>query len=660
MKFLRSKEATAELLLVLPAEIRSLIAAGSIDAALGMLRAELTAAPDDPKINLQLGCGLLLLGRTAEARAPLRRAATDPRYSALAWTHLAEVEAQAGRPARAIVSLRRVVALQPDVVSSRLNYGRLLFRLAKIEHAAAQAKTILRLAPRSPEGHQLFGLTLCCRRRFQEASTAFAAWVRYSPGEPQALLFLARARLLSGDGKGARNACQRSIDSNERLAPAHFLMSRIGIAAGNLRLGQAHLESCVALRPNSSTFRALLAEVMAGRAQYGAAVAMAESALALNANSRTAALVAAKCHYALGEFKKAQEVLRHLGGKLPAWAQLPNGAEPLPGAAALRASNKANINAAATSSDARQKTENVGSSTSAATGRSEPEASSINFSMSDAEDESQSENAIKWLIARYDALINFMALERALLLRNILFETRTKRNFILTDLTRGIVVIVAHVYFFWLIGRAMPAGISSVEFCNPAFTIWFLFKGASELTKVGAGYEKASANANVKWINILIGCFVVKYFVPIFGFIIVVFIFLMLNDTRVMGMLSFPDVPKLTSIWMIASLLGLGFGLFSAFLKTRWTPYSFIYKILMWLLYVTCGVYESYVSMPAQVAPYFIINPLIPLVEYSRQATHAGYPVWGGPTIIYPLILAGLFLVCGLALHRVQRAEVGA
>jgi tetratricopeptide (TPR) repeat protein/ABC-type polysaccharide/polyol phosphate export permease len=648
---LGARDAAAVALAVLPSEVRGLFADGSREDALRILRNALANAPDDAKANYHLGSALLLVGLASEAWAPLRKAAVMLPKGAAAWARLAEAEIQIGRPDHAAVSLRHAISLRPEWAAVRLRYGQILLGLGRFQRAMEQAVAVLDLDARSSDAHRLHGLALSRLRRFDEAAAAFAAWVRTSPGEVKPLFFLARARLLAGNCGGARNACQRAIDLDGGLLRGQLLMARIAVNLGNPRLRQTHLEKCVEMRPESATLRVFLAEVLLGRNQLGSALDAAQTACALNPKSRAAVLAVARCYIAVAEFAKARAALGGLSEPLPEWA-----------AAIVRARpEKAIVYPALGPSATAGADTKIGGHDSALSVTEGPSVGDPPPSSTPSwlyrRDSSMRRSPIATLREGFDDFAAFISLEKALVLRDILFETRTRRNFILVDLARGVVVIIAHVYFFYFINRAVPANISMVEFCAPAFTIWFLFKGATDLTKVGSGYSKSNASINVKWIHLLLGAFLVKYLVPIIGLIIVIMFFFLFYDTRVMGMKYFPDVGSLASIWAITCCMGLGFGFISDFIKKYWLGYALIYKVLMWILYITCGVYQSFVLMPSVLAPYFILNPLIPLVEFSRRAIHAGYPIWGGPTLIYPLVLAGIFLVSGLVVHGARHSE---
>jgi ABC-type polysaccharide/polyol phosphate export permease len=258
------------------------------------------------------------------------------------------------------------------------------------------------------------------------------------------------------------------------------------------------------------------------------------------------------------------------------------------------------------------------------------------------------------LLDRFDAFANFASLESALILRNIRIASGKGSDPFFGSI-RTVVIIIAHIYFFWMISRSMPAGISQVEFVTPAFTMWFLLSGASRYRKPNSPRDTSSKQANIKWINILIADLTIESMQTIFAYIFIFVLFAFIyNDQRVMTMKYVPLIPKTVYLMFIAILMGLGLRLVSEYLVPRWKLFSLLLKVLMFLIYVTCGIYSSLASLPPLIAPYFAFNPLIHLTESARQAVHSGYPIWGVDTR-YPLVLACILVFVGLGFRRLDR-----
>jgi ABC-type polysaccharide/polyol phosphate export permease len=263
-------------------------------------------------------------------------------------------------------------------------------------------------------------------------------------------------------------------------------------------------------------------------------------------------------------------------------------------------------------------------------------------------------NFLERLLQTFDEFTQFMALEAALILRYIRL-TRGKSNNPVFGSVGTIVIIVSHIYFFWLISRSMPAGISQVEFCTPAFTMWFLLRGSSKYRKAPAFPDKSIKHTNVKWINVAVAELAIESLKTIFAFIfILVFFTYIYNDQRVMALKYPPNIPQTAYLMCIAITMGFGLKLVSEYSIARWKLFALFEKVLMFLVYVTCGVYSSISTLPPLIAAYFSWNPLIHLVEFGRQALHPGYPVWD-VTTLYPLSVAGGLLFLGLTLRRYNR-----
>ncbi|MBV8471876.1 MAG: tetratricopeptide repeat protein, partial [Hyphomicrobiales bacterium] len=290
---------------------------GADEAAVLRILVALEKEPESEALNYQAGRALLAVGRPGEARTFLRLAARGGEDRPLAARLLALAEWRAGRFARAAVLWRRIARLEPAATDARLDYARALLRIGKADDALRQAQDILRSEPDLAEAHELEGLALFRQRRFKEAAAAFARSAGDAPTEAIAPFLQARAAFLARDRQAARLACQRALGLEPDAFRGHMLMVRIALASSNLMLAQAHLQRGVALRPNSADLRARLAEVMTQRSQFKAALEMAASARALNADHFGAGVVIVRCHIALGRLATAQSLLDQLEQQRP-------------------------------------------------------------------------------------------------------------------------------------------------------------------------------------------------------------------------------------------------------------------------------------------------------------------------------------------------------
>lgn len=301
---------------------RALPDPGEAEAAIPGFLASLEEEPRNEALHYQLGRALLATGRAGDARAPLRLAARNGELRMEALRLLALAEWRAGRFARAAVTWRRVARALPDATDARLDCARALLRIGKSAEALQQAQDALRLEPTLAEAHELQGLALFRQRRFKDAAAAFARGAGDGSADAIPLFLQARAAVLAHDWQAARVACQRALALAPDVYRGHLLMVRIALASRNMMLAQAHLQRAIALRPNSAESRARMAEVMALRSQFKAALEMASSACALDADNFAARVVIARCQVALGRLAAAQDLVDQLERQRPNWPGL--------------------------------------------------------------------------------------------------------------------------------------------------------------------------------------------------------------------------------------------------------------------------------------------------------------------------------------------------
>lgn len=114
-----------------------------LEAAMAEFRAELAVTPEDPLANDQLGVALLDAGHPTEALGPLERAVkADPRFLHVA--HLGRAQLALDRPAEAVVTLRRALALsagqEAEASDLRKVHYQLGLALRKLGDAEGAAK----------------------------------------------------------------------------------------------------------------------------------------------------------------------------------------------------------------------------------------------------------------------------------------------------------------------------------------------------------------------------------------------------------------------------------------------------------------------------------------------------------------------------------------
>jgi ABC-type polysaccharide/polyol phosphate export permease len=249
-----------------------------------------------------------------------------------------------------------------------------------------------------------------------------------------------------------------------------------------------------------------------------------------------------------------------------------------------------------------------------------------------------------------DAVFAFIALEKALILRNIrmVAGANISRAFIAS--IRLYVVIDAHVYLYWAINRAMPGTISFLDYNAGGFALWALFSSMTHKAVSPAVSAPFNTTLNIRWINLFVADFVWEVAKVLLALGLAYGQFLVFPQRSVSLVSGMPNIPLFAAMLLLVALLGSGFGLVLSSARKRWPVIDATMEAAMWFLFVTSGIYESYVQLPAQIGDYFRLNPVMVIVEYSRVALDKGYPV-GDLSLSYPIIVTAVLLVLGLLLR---------
>jgi ABC-type polysaccharide/polyol phosphate export permease len=211
---------------------------------------------------------------------------------------------------------------------------------------------------------------------------------------------------------------------------------------------------------------------------------------------------------------------------------------------------------------------------------------------------------------------------RALILRNIRLKYFRRPAGFFLEFLQPTLVCILHYFIFGLINKAMPPGVSLEQFIWGSFPIWFIF------SHIYFVLEKARPSARPPFPGVTAMhmrlaicawpvianatfCFVSVFLMNVFG-----------------DHVPIPDVPLTALIMMITAMIAFGFGLTCEGI-TRVVPIiGPIIHFLPWLVFLTCGIYFSIVSLPPEMEFIGSYNPILNLIEYERHAFNPGYPVF--------------------------------
>jgi ABC-type polysaccharide/polyol phosphate export permease len=258
--------------------------------------------------------------------------------------------------------------------------------------------------------------------------------------------------------------------------------------------------------------------------------------------------------------------------------------------------------------------------------------------------------ATRRLNAPIDGLIALLMLEKSLVLRNIRLQNDGTSIKAFNAVLRAILVINAHVWVFWTLGRGMPGSISYVAYNAGGFTAWMLFGMIVRCSKPNAGAFHYNKNANIKWVHAFTADIIWETSKLLLGFIICLLFYYFFSMPFLGPALSI-NVPLLVYTLAICIMLGVGFGLILSTAQLRWPALEAGTESLMWIVFITSGVYTSYINLPRYVAEWIWYNPLVTLIEFSRKSLYHAYPT-DDLSLVYASEVAMALLFVGLGFRR--------
>ena len=218
---------------------------------------------------------------------------------------------------------------------------------------------------------------------------------------------------------------------------------------------------------------------------------------------------------------------------------------------------------------------------------------------------------------------------------------------------RLFVVINAHIWGFYELGRNLP-GSSYISYSTAGFTTYFFFSMLSRCALPTTRLAPFNKNLNIKWGHLFIADLVwesAKIFVAICVTLSIYVVFPM----RFLGVpVEMPNLPLLFSTFVIAGTFGTGFGLLLHTAKQRWAIAEATTESIMWVIFVTSGVYMPYSLLPWYIDRYYWYSPLIAVIENARRALDSTYPV-EDLSLAYSGAIALTVVFLGLSFRRWER-----
>lgn len=243
--------------------------------------------------------------------------------------------------------------------------------------------------------------------------------------------------------------------------------------------------------------------------------------------------------------------------------------------------------------------------------------------------------------------IDHLLIVRALILRDLRSRYRGNPFGVLSEYFRLVIVIVAHYVFFSVTDKEMPANVPIEIFVIAAFSIWFGFSRTVTAAESGAKWPaRASQIPGITRMHFRLAKSAWSVLSNLFFCLFCALLLRLYGDE-----VNLPDVPLTVLLFAIVAGLAFGFGLLVEALERHWPLVQPLEKIVIWVLFVSCGIYFSESNTTPILGEVFWFNPLLHLVEYQRHAFDPGYPV-ALLDLSYPATCAAGLIFFGLLLNQ--------
>jgi arylsulfatase A-like enzyme/Flp pilus assembly protein TadD len=231
---------------------------GRFEDSMEQCGAVLARAPLDFDATLLLGKSLLRLGRAAEARLVLERAAAIDEASPEPWVELAQIHLHSGARPEAEAALRKATERDDESSSVLLLQGKIAMMNGSMPYAEKLFRAAMEAAPSEEDPRVQLGNLLLSQRRLEEAEELFRQSLEVRPQASALYLGLGHSRALAGKMVEAIGFFETALE----LSPdSTLVLNSLGYAyveAGQASRGQALLERSLQLQPEQPELRSIL------------------------------------------------------------------------------------------------------------------------------------------------------------------------------------------------------------------------------------------------------------------------------------------------------------------------------------------------------------------------------------------------------------------
>lgn len=253
----------------------------SADALAPMQKAA-ALSPDDADAHNNLGATLQDLGRPKEAETSLRRALQiNPDY-AQALSNLGVALQALGRLDESEQSLRRALQIIPDSSEALNNLGNALKGQGRLDEAEACYRGALQLTPDHAGAHYNLGIVLHDLGRLNEAEACYRQALEINPNNPLAHNNLGSTLKDQDRLEEAEASYKRALEIKPDYADAHCNLGATLMAQGRLEEAESSYRRALEIDPDNALSHSNLGVTLMDLGELDEAVVNYRSALEIN------------------------------------------------------------------------------------------------------------------------------------------------------------------------------------------------------------------------------------------------------------------------------------------------------------------------------------------------------------------------------------------
>jgi putative PEP-CTERM system TPR-repeat lipoprotein len=242
----------------------------------------LAETSDDPNDELVLVDFLVSKKRYDDARPLLEKLSQTPDGFVAASTRLAGIEYEQGHRDRAFKLIEETITKQPGNDQVRVLKGKWLLAEGKIEQASEVADGAVRVAPRSPDVHDLLGAVHRARSDWNDALKEYTEVVSLQPRSVGARVQSAQLQLMLGRPQQAFQLSNEALKIQPTSGDARFTLARALLDLRQPDKALAELTPLAAVAPGSAEVQVLLGQIQLARKETAAAQKSFERALEID------------------------------------------------------------------------------------------------------------------------------------------------------------------------------------------------------------------------------------------------------------------------------------------------------------------------------------------------------------------------------------------